>query len=114
MRKYYNTPCSIYRKWTATVRWSQVQTTTPTYPDIKCSIWSKSKSYNPTTQAVQTDSNWYTVNLEALYNDVLIWDIMLINGNQYKVSNNPVPHEKANGTIDNYEIFVTLTTSVTL
>lgn len=114
MRKFSNTICSIYRKWTTTTRWSQVQTTSIIYDNIKCAIWSKSKNYWPTSQAIQTDTNEYNMNLDSIYPNVLIGDIIVINSKQYKVINDPVPHEKANWQIDNYEIFINLTTKVSL
>jgi hypothetical protein len=110
MKKFYNTPCSIYRKGTNVTRWSKVQSLSSVYEDIKCAIWSKTSSYWQTLQAVQTDNNSYNMNVDSIYSDILIWDIVVINWLNYKVSNNPVPHERANWIIDNYEIFITLTT----
>jgi hypothetical protein len=91
-----------------------VQTTSIIYDNIKCAIWSKTKNYWQTTQATQTNTNEYNMNLDSIYSNVLIWDIIVINSKQYKVINNPVPHEKANWMIDNYEIFINLTTPVIL
>ncbi len=114
MKKYYNTTFSSYRKWTKMTRWSQKQDTSIVYDSKKCAIRKSSVKYDQTTQAVQTDINWYTMNVESTYSNILLWDIVLINSEQYKVSNNPIPHEKANGNIDYYEIYITKTTPVTL
>lgn len=110
MKKYYNTPCSIYTFWTTENRWSKVQSTIPIYEDIKCAIWGKDKSYWQGFQALQTDLNGYSMVLDSIYPDVSIWDIVIINWISYKVNNHPIPHERSNGIIDNYELFITKTT----
>lgn len=114
MKKFYNTTCSIYTQGTSKVRWSKVQGLTPLYSDIKCALYNSSRSLWQSTQAIQTDSNWYTLVLDSIYSWVSIWDIIIVNSKQYKVLNDPVPHERANWTIDNYELFIDRTTPVTL
>ena len=114
MKKFYNTTCSVYTKSVTTVRWSQVQALVSKYADIKCAIFWKSKSLNPSTQAIQTDSNEYTMVLDSVYSWVAIGDIVVINSKQYKVLNDPMPHERANWQIDNYELSINRTTPVTL
>lgn len=108
MRKFYNTPFSLYRLWTWKNRGTITETRTLVYENKKCSIWSTSKTYNQTSQAIQTNLNSYEINVSSEYSDILIGDIFIINWQWYKVLN-IIPHEKANWIIDNYQIFVNIT-----
>lgn len=109
-KRYYNTPCSVFTQWVSKVRWTQVPTLTPLYENIKCAMWSKSKDYEQSQQAIQTDTNELNIVVDSIYSWIAIWDIFVINNKYYKVINDPVPHERSNWVIDNYEIFVNRTT----
>lgn len=113
MKKYYNTPCSIFTLGTSVVRGSKVEIKTPLYENINCAIWKKTQNYNQSIQAIQTDRQEYTMNLEGKYTGVSMWDIVVINSKSYKVINDPIPHEESNGKIDNYELFIQITTEST-
>lgn len=110
MKKYYNSICSIYTFGSIIERGSKIEDLSLLYDNIKCAIWRVSSSYWQTNQAVQTDSNSYIMDLDAIYNQVKIWDVVKINWTDYKVMNNPLPHERYNGVIDNYEFIINRTT----
>ena len=112
-RKFYNTLCSIYKFWTQDIDWSLVQDKSPTalYDNIYCSKWSNDKKYWESQTAIQSNWNWYEINVSSEYSLIEIWDIFTIDSQDYKVTNVPVPHHNFKWVIDNFQIYVNLTTN---
>ena len=112
MKRFYNTICDIYSFWTKKERWTIVEARISKYENAKCSIWSTSKNFWQTNQAVQTNTNNFEINVSSEYNDLKIWDIIVISWMNYKILN-IIPHQRYNWKIDNYQIFCNLTENVT-
>jgi hypothetical protein len=111
MKPYYNTLCSIFTLLPQVLKWSKVSWETALYENIKSAVYQKTSRYGQTTQAVQTDSNSFTMVVDWKYTWINIWDIVKINWVTYKIMNIPLPHEKINGRIDNFEFSINRTTT---
>ncbi len=107
MRKFYNITASVYRIGTIEKKWSLVETRTVLYENIKIAFWYSAKNYSNTNLATQTDQNKFEVNLMP-NNPVIVWDIFLINWENYKVDD-VIPHHRSNWILDNYQVYISKT-----
>jgi len=110
VKKYYDTLCTISRKWVNTVRWSQVETIINIYTNIYCAIYKQTKRLTETIQAIETDSNEVHMVIDWWYNWILIWDVVTIANLKYQIMSTPLENKRSNWLIDNYEFTIKRTT----
>jgi len=111
VKKYYDTICTISRKWINIVRWSQVETITDIYVNIWCAIYKQLRNWiKESVQAIETDTNAFHMVVDSPYTWIVIWDIVTINNLKYQVSNTPLANTRSNWIIDNYEFDIKKTT----
>ena len=108
IRRFYNITASVYSFTTKMKDWSLVQDKILLYENIKMAFWQSSKNYSNTALAVQTDKNKFEVNLYPEHK-VKIWDIFCIDWEEYKVDQKPIPHNKSNWKLDNWQVFISKT-----
>lgn len=107
-RKFYNYTATHYRLWVVSRRWSAVQDKILIKENIKVALWAQGNSYRDTMLATQTDMNRYKVNMTP-DNDIHLWDLLYIDWNYYKIEN-IVKHHNHRGTLDNFDLTVSITT----
>lgn len=109
VRLHHTHTCSVYNFWTTITKGSSVQTKSALYTNIPCDFWKKRTSYWEGPLAVQQSANAYEFNFAGNYTWITIGDIIMFDSIEYKVDD-VVPH-KRRGVIDNYQVFVSKTTT---
>lgn len=107
VKYFYDTPATIYRTTQSQVRWSLVENKTLLYK-TKVSFWKSKERYGNTNLAVQTDLNWYEINLLPT-NPIIQGDIVVIRDETYKVDN-VIEHNNIRWKLDNIQAYISKTT----
>lgn len=109
---FYDETCNIYRVADAIDAYGyQKESQTLVYKNIGITRWRLQKWYGEQTPAVQMDMNYYEADIDGIYNDVLLWDVVVVSdtvGNdlwEYKVVDIRI-YNDIEGTIDNVHLIL--------